>query len=86
MTNKNSTSSAAEKTKTAEATWPDFAAGLFDKLSGRGTKIAYEFNDMNVFIPAKLGDSSDHYHWKFSGALNISTGDEVNDENDENGE
>ena len=80
MSTKNS-SSAAEKTKTQQATWPDFAAGLYDKLSGRGTKITYEFDDLDVFIPSKLGES-DHFHWKLNGSIRISTEDEVNQEND----
>jgi hypothetical protein len=78
MLNKNNSS--AEKTKTSQATWPDFAAGLYDKLSGRGTRITYEFDDLNIFIPAKLGDESDHFHWKLSGAIMISSEDEVNQE------
>jgi|GEM_PF-109033 len=79
MSNKNNSSNAAEKTKTSQATWPDFAVGLYDKLSGRGAQIKYEFDDLNIFIPAKLGES-DHFHWKLSGILNISTKDEVNQE------
>lgn len=74
-----STSNAAEKTKTQDATWPDFAAALYDKLSGRGSKITYEFDDLSIFIPSKLG-GSDHFHWKLNGRLNISTENEVNED------
>jgi len=85
MTTKDhSSKNAAEKTKTHQATWPDFAAGLYDKLTGRGAEISYEFNDMNVYIPAKLGEESDHFHWKLDGSLIIRTHDKVNtEENDE---
>lgn len=76
---KNNSSDAVEKTKTSQASWPDFAAGLYDKLSGRGTKITYEFDELDIFIPAKLGES-DHFHWKLSGILNISSQDEINQE------
>lgn len=73
-------SSAAEKTKTKEATWPDFAAGLYDKLSGRGSQITYEFDDLSLYIPSKLGDDSDHFHWKMNGTIHISSQDQVNSE------
>ncbi len=78
---KSDRSTAAEKTKTKEATWPDFAVGLYDKLSGRGTKITYEFDDLNVFIPSRLGDNSDHFHWKMNGIIHISSQVQVNQEN-----
>ena len=85
MVNKeDSAKAAAEKTKTHEATWPDFAVGLCDKLTGRGAEISYEFNDMSLHIPAKLGDSSDHYHWKLQGTLIIRTRDKV-DKDKKNG-
>lgn len=80
--NKNNDSQAAEKTKTSQATWPDFAAGLYDKLSGGGGKITYEFNDLNVFIPARLGNS-DHFHWKLSGSISIGTENNENQEGNE---
>ncbi len=80
ISNKTNYSSAAEKTKTKEATWPDFAAGLYDKLSGRGTQISYEFDDLSVFIPSKLGEDSDHFLWKMNGTIRISTEDQVNQE------
>lgn len=76
---KNNQSNAAEKTKTSEATWPDFAAGLYDKLSGRGSEITYSFDDLNIFIPAKLGQS-DHFHWKLTGDIKISTENNDNQE------
>ncbi|MBA3604199.1 MAG: hypothetical protein H0W50_11320 [Parachlamydiaceae bacterium] len=68
----------AEKTTTSEATWPDFAASLYDKLTGRGADITYEFEDLHVNIPAKLGENSDHFNWKLNGKINIRTHDEVN--------
>jgi len=81
MKNDESNSS-SEKTKTEDATWPDFALGLYDKLTGRGSKITYEFDDLDIFLPSKLG-KSDHFHWKLNGNLHISTHDNVNKENNE---
>lgn len=83
MSYKSNSSSAAEKTKTKEASWPDFAVGLYDKLSGRGSQITYEFDDLNVFIPAKLGDDSDHFHWKMNGTIRISSENDHNSENND---
>ncbi|MBA3238418.1 MAG: hypothetical protein H0T62_08760 [Parachlamydiaceae bacterium] len=80
MSSRSDQSISAEKTKTKEATWPDFAAGLYDKLSGRGSQITYEFNDLSLFIPSKLGNESDHFHWKMDGIVRISTQDNVNQE------
>lgn len=75
MQNKNNTSAAAEKTKTAQATWPDFAAGLYDKLSGKGSQITYEFENLDIFVPSKLGEA-DHFHWKLNGTIRMSTQDQ----------
>ncbi len=80
FTKNNSTS--AEKTKGEQASWPDFAVGLYGKLSGRGSKINYEFEDLDIFIPAKIGES-DHFHWRLNGRINISTQDQVNQDNNE---
>jgi hypothetical protein len=80
LSNRSDQSISAEKTKTKDATWPDFAAGLYDKLSGRGSQITYEFDDLSLFIPAKLGNDSDHFHWKMNGIMRISTQDQVNQE------
>ncbi len=74
----NRATTSAEKTKTSQATWPDFAASLYDKLTGRGANITYEFDDFSFYVPAKLGDESDHFHWKMNGSLNIRTQDDVN--------
>jgi hypothetical protein len=68
----------SEKTKSSEASWPDFAVGLYDKLTGRGAEITYEFNNFDLYIPSKLGEESDHFHWKINGILNIRTHDKVN--------
>jgi len=74
----NPYTNSAEKTKTPQANWPDFAIGLYDKLTGRGAQITYEFDDLNLYIPNKPGEEADHFHWKLSGTINIRTHDEVN--------
>lgn len=53
--------------------WPDLAVGLYDKLTGRGAEIVYEFEDMNVAVPSKVGEDADHAHWKIDGTVSITT-------------
>lgn len=79
MNKYNNMSVSAEKTKGNQATWPDFAAGLYDKLSGRHCRMTYELQDLDIFVPAKLGES-DHFHWKLNGTINISSQDDTNQE------
>ncbi len=84
MVNKTRESSAAaERTKTPEASWPDFAVSLYDKLTGRGAEITYEFENFNIFIPAKMGEEGNHFHWKIDGTVNIRTQDQVNQQGNE---
>jgi len=59
-------------------TWPDLAASLYDKLTGRGAQITYEFVNFDLFIPSKVGQGAEHAHWKMNGILNIRTTDHVN--------
>src|SRR4051812_24847416 len=32
-------------------TWPDLAIGLYDKLTGRGAEITYEFQSLEISVP-----------------------------------
>ena len=36
----------------AATSWPDLAVGLYDKLTGRGAQITYEFENFNVEVPS----------------------------------
>jgi hypothetical protein len=62
---------------TAEQTtnWPDFAIGLYDRLTGRNAEITYEFDDMHVKIPSGTGAKAEHAEWVLSGALKVRTKD-----------
>ncbi|MEC9374243.1 MAG: hypothetical protein VYC34_10385 [Planctomycetota bacterium] len=55
--------------------WPDLAIELYDKLTGRGAEITYEFDNMEVDIPSGTGNGSQHARWKLNGALKIRTRD-----------
>ena len=57
-------------------TWPDLAIGLYERLTGRGATITYEFEDMEVSVPSKVGEDADHALWRVDGALHITTEEE----------
>lgn len=54
-------------------TWPELAIGLYDRLTGRGAEISYEFIDMEVDVPSKTGEDAEHAHWRLDGELRIRT-------------
>ncbi|WP_436935099.1 hypothetical protein [Halovenus marina] len=54
-------------------TWPDLAIGLYDRLTGRDAEIIYEFEDMVVEVPSKVGDNADHADWRLDGTVRITT-------------
>ena len=56
-------------------TWPDLAIGLYDRLTGRGAEICYDFDNMHVKIPSGTGSEVEHAEWVFSGTLKIRTQD-----------
>lgn len=62
---------------TAEHTtnWPDLAVGLYDRLTGRGAEIAYEFQEMHLSIPSGTGPQAEHAEWVLSGTVKIRTQD-----------
>lgn len=57
--------------------WPDLAIGLYDRLTGRGAEITYDFDNLNVHIPSGTGDGAEHAKWVLSGKLKITTQDNV---------
>jgi len=52
--------------------WPDLAVSLYDKLTGRGASITYNFEDLTVEVPTKVG-SAEKTAWNLKGKLTIST-------------
>jgi hypothetical protein len=56
-------------------TWPDVAIGLYDKLTGRNAEIAYEFHDLEVFVPASTAPDAERARWKVNGIVKIRTRD-----------
>lgn len=44
-----------ENAKAETSTWPDLAIGLYDKLTGRGAEITYEFHNLQISVPSSAG-------------------------------
>ncbi len=59
-------------------TWPELAIGLFDKLTGRGAEIIYEFENFELHVPSGTSDNADSAKWRMNGTLRITTRDGVN--------
>lgn len=57
--------------------WPNLAANLYDKLTGRNAEITYEFDNFNVEVPSGTGEAAEHASWKMNGTLRVTTQDGV---------
>jgi len=62
---------------TETTTWPDLAIGLYDKLTGRGAEITYEFENFEVMIPSSAGANAEHAMWKVNGTMKLRTRDQI---------
>jgi hypothetical protein len=63
-------------------TWPELAINLYERLTGRGAEITYEFDDLSVDVPSRTGDDPQYAHWRLNGSLSVRTrdpGDEGNE-------
>jgi hypothetical protein len=56
-------------------TWPDLAVDLYDKLTGRGAEITYDFENLEVYVPSGTSSEAAHAKWKLNGVLKIRTRD-----------
>lgn len=63
------------ETKENTTTWPELAIGLYDKLTGRGAEITYEFDDFELSVPSRAGADQSAARWKMNGTLRIRTRD-----------
>lgn len=60
-------------------TWPELAINLYDKLTGRGAEITYDFENLEVFVPSAVGSDNGHARWKLNGSLKVRTRDQSGD-------
>jgi hypothetical protein len=68
-----------ETTPEETTTWPEMAISLYDKLTGRGAEITYDFEDFELEVPSKAGGSADYATWRMNGKVKIRTRDETNE-------
>jgi hypothetical protein len=68
-----SESEAPEERIDETTTWPDLAIGLYDRLTGRDAEIHYEFEDMQIDVPSKVGDDAESARWRVDGKVVITT-------------
>lgn len=60
-------------TQTDTRTWPELAAGLYDKLTGRDAQISYQFEEFELHVPSSTAADAEHAKWKMNGTLRITT-------------
>jgi hypothetical protein len=58
-------------------TWPDLAISLYDKLTGRGAEITYEFCNLEISVPSSAAPDAEHAVWRVSGTVKIRTRDDA---------
>lgn len=63
----------ATETATEIKSWPDLAIGLYERLTARGAEIVYDFRNMELQVPSRVGPTAEHTLWKLSGTLMIRT-------------
>ncbi|AAG19657.1 MULTISPECIES: hypothetical protein [Halobacterium] len=63
----------ASETVEEPTTWPDLAVGLYDRLTGRGAEIIYEFDELDVDVPSGTGDDAEHARWHVDGTIRVTT-------------
>jgi hypothetical protein len=61
-------------TNQVHTTWPELAIDLYDKLTGRGAEISYEFDNLEIGVPSGT-NSAATANWKLKGLLKIRTRD-----------
>lgn len=66
-------SEAPEERVDETKTWPELAIGLYDRLTGRDAEIHYEFEDMQVDVPSKVGEDAESARWRVDGKVVITT-------------
>lgn len=55
--------------------WPDLAIGLYDKLTGRGAEITYEFHGLEISVPSSASPTAQHAMWRVNGTMKVRTKD-----------
>ena len=54
----------------------DLGMALYERLTGRGAAINYEFQQMEVEVPRDTGADAPRAVWKLNGTLRVTTSDD----------
>ena len=60
-------------TENGKVSFVDLGMALYERLTGRGAAINYEFENMVVEVPRDTGADAPRATWKLSGKLRITT-------------
>ncbi len=55
--------------------WSELAVGLYEQLTGRNAEITYEFENMRVQVPDRIGQEARHAPWQVDGTIRVHTRD-----------
>lgn len=66
----NESNTVVEKEKVS---FVDLGMALYERLTGRGAAINYEFENMEVEVPRDTGPGAPRATWKMNGKLRITT-------------
>ncbi len=56
---------------TDTTTWPELAISLYDKLTGRGAEITYEFENLELMVPSGASAQAQYANWKINGIVKL---------------
>lgn len=70
MTNGSENSALTQNDKVS---FVDLGMALYERLTGRGAAINYEFQNMEVEVPRDTGADAPRATWKLNGTLRITT-------------
>jgi hypothetical protein len=70
MTDGSETSALMQNDKVS---FVDLGMALYERLTGRGAAINYEFQNMEVEVPRDTGADAPRATWKLNGTLRITT-------------
>ncbi len=70
MTNGSESSAVTENEKVS---FVDLGMALYERLTGRGAAINYDFQNMVVEVPRDTGADAPRAVWKLNGVLRITT-------------
>ena len=73
MTDVSETDEVPEERIDETTSWPELAIALYDRLTGRGAVITYEFEELEVAVPSKTGDDAVYARWEVDGTLTVTT-------------